>query len=209
MNRGRRVWAARAALLAAMAMHGYGQAQHAPIPKGTNTQTPGGLKTQNPKPARADSTAEFLGAWARLRTRRLPRAAPNYSQPIARFVMARRRLAAKAPTWFVRPWCSTMKRLTDRSRGIMGVPIRECRVPSFTEAQLYDIAEFLHMRIYAANRGTYKVQNVVTEIRRPAKRISTAQAGAKCATRLLAIWRTSRPSTSPPICRPPFCIRHP
>jgi cytochrome c oxidase cbb3-type subunit 3 len=35
--------------------------------------------------------------------------------------------------------------------------------PSLTEPQLYDIAQFLHMQIeLAANRGTYKVLNVVT-----------------------------------------------
>ncbi len=35
--------------------------------------------------------------------------------------------------------------------------------PSLSEAQIFDIAAFLHMRIYlAANRGLYKVQNVVT-----------------------------------------------
>ena len=35
--------------------------------------------------------------------------------------------------------------------------------PSFTDSQLYDLAEFLHMRVeLTANRGTYKVQNVVT-----------------------------------------------
>jgi cytochrome c oxidase cbb3-type subunit III len=35
--------------------------------------------------------------------------------------------------------------------------------PSLTEAQVSDIAAFLHMRVYlAANRGLYKVQNVVT-----------------------------------------------
>jgi mono/diheme cytochrome c family protein len=35
--------------------------------------------------------------------------------------------------------------------------------PSLTEAQISDIAAFLHMKIYeAANRGTYQIQNVVT-----------------------------------------------
>ena len=35
--------------------------------------------------------------------------------------------------------------------------------PTLTEPQLYDIAEFLHMQVeLAANRGTYKVLNVVT-----------------------------------------------
>jgi mono/diheme cytochrome c family protein len=33
----------------------------------------------------------------------------------------------------------------------------------FTDAQLYDVAEFLHMRVeLAANRGTYQVLNIVT-----------------------------------------------
>lgn len=35
--------------------------------------------------------------------------------------------------------------------------------PGFTDAQLYDIAQFLHMRVeLAVNRGLYKVQNIVT-----------------------------------------------
>jgi mono/diheme cytochrome c family protein len=35
--------------------------------------------------------------------------------------------------------------------------------PSFTEAQLFDIAEFLHQQVYlAANRGTYNLLNIVT-----------------------------------------------
>ena len=35
--------------------------------------------------------------------------------------------------------------------------------PAFTDADLYDIAEFLHMRVeLAANRGTYKILDVVT-----------------------------------------------
>ena len=34
---------------------------------------------------------------------------------------------------------------------------------SFTEAELYDVAEFLHMRVeLSANRGTYKLLNVLT-----------------------------------------------
>ena len=34
---------------------------------------------------------------------------------------------------------------------------------AFTDAELYDLAEFLHMRVeLAANRGTYKVLNVIT-----------------------------------------------
>ena len=35
--------------------------------------------------------------------------------------------------------------------------------PGFTEAQLYDLSQFLHMRVeLAANRGLYKLQNVIT-----------------------------------------------
>ena len=35
--------------------------------------------------------------------------------------------------------------------------------PTFTDAELYDLAEFLHMRVeLAANRGTYKLLNVLT-----------------------------------------------
>lgn len=35
--------------------------------------------------------------------------------------------------------------------------------PSLTSTQLYDIAEFLHQEVYlAANRGTYKLLNIVT-----------------------------------------------
>ena len=35
--------------------------------------------------------------------------------------------------------------------------------PSLTETQIYDIAEFIHEEVYsAANRGTYKVLNILT-----------------------------------------------
>lgn len=35
--------------------------------------------------------------------------------------------------------------------------------PAFTDAELYDIAEFIHLRVeLAANRGTYKILDVVT-----------------------------------------------
>ena len=35
--------------------------------------------------------------------------------------------------------------------------------PSFTDAELYDVAEFLHMRVeLTANRGTYKLLDIVT-----------------------------------------------
>ena len=35
--------------------------------------------------------------------------------------------------------------------------------PSFTDEQLRDIAEFLHLQVeLAANRGTYKILNIVT-----------------------------------------------
>jgi cytochrome c oxidase cbb3-type subunit 3 len=35
--------------------------------------------------------------------------------------------------------------------------------PAFTDDQLRDLAEFLHLQVYlAANRGTYEIQNIVT-----------------------------------------------
>ena len=35
--------------------------------------------------------------------------------------------------------------------------------PAFTDEQLRDLAEFLHLQVYlAANRGTYEIQNIVT-----------------------------------------------
>ena len=83
----------------------------------------------------------------------------------ARSAMARGRTARRLRTWSDRPWFCTMKR-AKRSRrwSITAVRTEECR--RFLRSptlQLYDIAEFLHMRVeLAANRGLYQVQNVVT-----------------------------------------------
>jgi len=49
--------------------------------------------------------------------------------------------------------------LVHNGRVSRGMP----QFPAFTDADLYDIAEFLHLRVeLAANRGTYKILNVVT-----------------------------------------------
>jgi cytochrome c oxidase cbb3-type subunit III len=60
--------------------------------------------------------------------------------------------------------------LDDTQGEILGPMVREGRpakgmptFPSFTEDQLRNIAEFLHLQVeLAANRGTYKILNVVT-----------------------------------------------
>jgi cytochrome c oxidase cbb3-type subunit III len=60
--------------------------------------------------------------------------------------------------------------LDDNQGEILGPMVREGRpaqgmpaFPTFTEDQLRDIAEFLHLQVeLAANRGTYKILNVVT-----------------------------------------------
>ena len=60
--------------------------------------------------------------------------------------------------------------LHDEKGELVGPVIHNGRVsrgmpqfPAFTDAELYDVAEFLHMRVeLAANRGTYKILNVVT-----------------------------------------------
>jgi cytochrome c oxidase cbb3-type subunit 3 len=60
--------------------------------------------------------------------------------------------------------------LDDNQGEILGPMVREGRpakgmpaFPSFTDDQLRDIAEFLHLQVeLAANRGTYKLLNVVT-----------------------------------------------
>jgi cytochrome c oxidase cbb3-type subunit 3 len=164
MNRGRRGWAAGAAFLSAMAMHGYGQVQRGPVPKGTNTQTPGGLKTQNPKPARADSTAEFLGLGAAPDAEAAARGAKLFSSNCA-FCHGAKATGAEGPD-LVRSALvlhdekgELIGQVVSKGRPDRGMPA----FPSLTQDQIYDIAEFLHMRVYeSANRGTYKVQNVVT-----------------------------------------------
>jgi cytochrome c oxidase cbb3-type subunit III len=60
--------------------------------------------------------------------------------------------------------------LDDNQGEVIGPMVREGRpskgmpaFPSFTDDQLRDIAEFLHLQVeLAANRGTYKILNVVT-----------------------------------------------
>ncbi len=49
--------------------------------------------------------------------------------------------------------------LVHNGRASRGMPA----FPAFTDAELYDIAEFIHLRVeLAANRGTYKLLDVVT-----------------------------------------------
>ena len=60
--------------------------------------------------------------------------------------------------------------LDDNQGELVGQTVHEGRpakgmpaFPSFTDDQLRDIAEFLHLQVeLAANRGTYKILNVVT-----------------------------------------------
>ena len=50
-------------------------------------------------------------------------------------------------------------RQPDAAAAARGMPA----FPALTEAQLADLAEFLHMQVeLAANRGTYQVKNIVT-----------------------------------------------
>ena len=138
--------------------------QTPPPPKGTKTQTPGALKTQNGRPGRADSTAAFLGLGAAPDAAAAERGAKLFSANCA-FCHGAKATGGEGPD-LVRSALvlhdekgELIGQVVSKGRPDRGMPA----FPSFTQEQIYDIAEFLHMRIYeAANRGTYKVQNVVT-----------------------------------------------
>lgn len=140
----------------------YGQTP--PPPKGTKTQTPDTLKKQNPKPGRADSTAEFLGLGTAPDADAAARGAKLFSSNCA-FCHGAKATGGEGPD-LVR----SALVLHDEKGNLIGQVVSKGRpdrgmpaFASFTPDQIYDIAEFLHMRIYeSANRGTYKVQNVVT-----------------------------------------------
>ena len=117
------------------------------------------------KAARADKTAIFLGLGAAPDAAASDRGAKLFSANCAFCHGAKATGGGRAPTWFVPALV-----LHDEKADLIGPVVHNGRpdkgmpsFSSFTEAQLYDLAEFLHMRIYlAANRGTYQVQDVVT-----------------------------------------------
>jgi cytochrome c oxidase cbb3-type subunit III len=162
MISGKRLWALIPVLASATVMQVCAQT---PLPpKGTKTQTPGALNKQNPKPGRADSTAEFLGLGAAPDADAAARGAKLFSSNCA-FCHGAKATGAEGPD-LVR---SSLV-LHDEKGDLIGQVVSKGRpergmpaFPSLTHEQIYDIAEFLHMRVYeSANRGTYKVQNVVT-----------------------------------------------
>lgn len=162
MNSGKRLWISAAALAWMMAVSLYGQTP--PPPKGTKTQTPGTLNKQNPKPGRADSTAEFLGLGAAPDAEAAARGAKLFSSNCA-FCHGAKATGGEGPD-LVR----SALVLHDEKGNLIGQVVSKGRpdrgmpaFASFTPDQIYAIAEFLHTRVYeSANRGTYKVQNVVT-----------------------------------------------
>ena len=79
--------------------------------------------------------------------------------------------------------------------------------PALTGEQRNDIAQFLHMQVeLAANRGSYKRLNIVTGDARNGEQYFNGAGGARRATRLRAIWPTSRRGFRSPIsCRAGSC----
>ena len=116
------------------------------------------------KPARADKTAIFLGLGPAPDAAAADRGAKLFAANCA-FCHGAKATGGEGPD-LVR----SALVLHDEKGNLIGPVVHngrpDKRMPSFasfTDAQLYDLAEFLHMRIYlAANRGTYQVQNVVT-----------------------------------------------
>ena len=78
--------------------------------------------------------------------------------------MERRQLAATVvPIWSVPAWFYTTKKgeligpVVHNGRVDRGMP----QFASFSNTELYELAEFLHMRVeLAANRGTYRIMEV-------------------------------------------------
>jgi|UPI000381CF9B mono/diheme cytochrome c family protein/small nuclear ribonucleoprotein (snRNP)-like protein len=131
----------------------------------TNTKgTAAGQPPSKEKPARADRTAVFLGLGPAPDAAASDRGAKLFAANCA-FCHGAKATGGEGPD-LVR----SALVLHDEKGNLVGPVVHNGRpekgmpsFASFTEAQLYDLAEFLHMRIYlAANRGTYKVQNVVT-----------------------------------------------
>lgn len=121
-------------------------------------------QTPPKKPVRADKTAIFLGLGPAPDEAASDRGAKLFATNCA-FCHGVKATGGEGPD-LVR----SALVLHDEKGNLVGPVVHNGRpdkgMPSFaslTDAQLYDIAEFLHMRIYlAANRGTYEVQNVVT-----------------------------------------------
>lgn len=131
----------------------------------TNTKgTAAGQPPSKGKPTRANQTAVFLGLGAAPDAEAAERGAKLFAANCA-FCHGAKATGGEGPD-LVR----SALVLHDEKGNLIGKVVHNGRpdkgMPSFgsfTDAQLYDIAEFLHMRVYlAANRGTYEVQNVVT-----------------------------------------------
>jgi cytochrome c oxidase cbb3-type subunit III len=115
-------------------------------------------------PSRADRTRAFLGLAAPPDAAAAERGAKLFSSNCA-FCHGANATGAEGPD-LVR----SALVLHDENGNLIGQVVRKGRpdkgmpaFPSLSDAQISDIAAFLHMRVYlAANRGSYKVQNVVT-----------------------------------------------
>ena len=162
MNSGRLSWILALVLVSATLVQV--RAQTPPSPKGTSTQTPGALKTQNAPRSKADGTAQFLGLGAAPDAAAAERGAKLFSSNCA-FCHGAKATGAEGPD-LVRSALvlhdekgELIGQVVSKGRADRGMPA----FASFTPEQIYDIAEFLHMRVYeSANRGLYKTQNVVT-----------------------------------------------
>jgi len=118
----------------------------------------------NDKTSRAERTAQFLGLGEAPDSAAAERGAKLFSSNCA-FCHGAKATGAEGPD-LVR----SALVLHDEKGNLIGPVVLKGRpgqgmpsFASFTQDQIYEIAEFLHMRVYlAANRGLYKVQNVVT-----------------------------------------------
>ncbi|MGH9614035.1 MAG: c-type cytochrome [Bryobacteraceae bacterium] len=126
---------------------------------------PLGAQTSPPaQPARGERTREFLGLGPAPDAAAAERGAKLYAANCS-FCHGEKATGAEGPDLVRSPLV-----LHDEKGELIGVVVLNGRpdkgMPSFskfTPAQISDIAAFLHMRIYeAANRGLYKVLNVVT-----------------------------------------------
>lgn len=121
-------------------------------------------QTQEHKPSREERTREFLGLPPPPDAAAAARGAKIFAQNCA-FCHGPKATGAEGPNLI-----RSSVVLHDNKGELIGPVVLKGRpdkgmpaFPSMSSEQVYDIAEFLHERVYeAANRGGYKILNVVT-----------------------------------------------
>jgi cytochrome c oxidase cbb3-type subunit III len=129
-----------------------------------STATAGSKNATQQEDSRAISTREFLGL-GRMPDATMAAAGAKLFGPTCGFCHGADARGASAPDLL-----RSAVVLDDNQGELIGATVHEGRptkgmpaFPSFTEEQLRDIAEYLHLQVeLAANRGTYKVLNIVT-----------------------------------------------